>query len=342
MLKLKSRLLSGEITKAQYDFTLRKLLRVRAFGCECGADLEKSTTGGEGWMCNVCERDLEPGTVVFSCSDCNWDGCKGCLDEAKAANGDVKGVAPQDAGGPGEGQGQQQGSGGDAGKVLSCVEKFRCGGGHLLQQRRTTSTSWSCNVCGRTLPTQAAIYSCRECDWDGCGLCFARAADELPRTAVQRQPAVPQAKDIEGCPEGHELIEYCTPDNQWACDKCKAVAKVGGFMYGCRTCNYDLCPCCFGAEGSGGGNGQGAGGGNGQGGHGGATIAKEVLRLKGARTAGWLTEEEYNNELKKLFASKVSPRPEAHCLVSGPEAGAEPHTPRTAGPVRSYAVTGGR
>jgi hypothetical protein len=26
-------------------------------------------------MCNVCERDLPAGSIVFSCIDCNWDGC---------------------------------------------------------------------------------------------------------------------------------------------------------------------------------------------------------------------------------------------------------------------------
>jgi hypothetical protein len=31
----------SQITREQYDFTLRKMLRVRAFGCDCGADLGK-------------------------------------------------------------------------------------------------------------------------------------------------------------------------------------------------------------------------------------------------------------------------------------------------------------
>ena len=65
MLRLKAKLNSREISKAQYDYTMKKLLRVKAFGCDCGADLEKGVTKGEGWMCNVCEMDLPAGTVVF-------------------------------------------------------------------------------------------------------------------------------------------------------------------------------------------------------------------------------------------------------------------------------------
>lgn len=95
-----------------------------------------------------------------------------------------------------------------------------------------------------------SIRACRECDWDGCGLCFARAADELPTGAVERTKPLTQ-KDAEGadkatetCPDGHELIEYSAPDDQWACDRCRAVARVGCTMFGCRLCNYDLCSPC--------------------------------------------------------------------------------------------------
>jgi hypothetical protein len=65
MLRLKAKLNSREISKAQYDYTMRKLLRVKAFGCDCGADLQRGITKGEGWMCNVCEMDLPAETVVF-------------------------------------------------------------------------------------------------------------------------------------------------------------------------------------------------------------------------------------------------------------------------------------
>ena len=155
---------------------------------------------------------------------------------------------------------------------------------------------------------------CRECDWDGCGLCFARAADELPKDAVQRTQAPPQKdssggeKATEVCPDGHELIEYSAPDDQWACDRCRSVASVGSTMFGCRLCNYDLCTRCYDGTQGGGGAESGGGWAAGRKANGAATISGEVLRLKEARNAGWLSEDEYNYELKKIFAAKVAPQ----------------------------------
>ena len=46
-------------------------------------ELVKGTIEEAGWTCNVCERGLESGELVWSCPDCDWDGCKPCLDEAQ-------------------------------------------------------------------------------------------------------------------------------------------------------------------------------------------------------------------------------------------------------------------
>lgn len=41
---------------------------------------------------------------------------------------------------------------------------------------RSTSSSWTCNVCEVSVPKGSLLYSCRDCDWDGCGLCFSKVA----------------------------------------------------------------------------------------------------------------------------------------------------------------------
>ena len=104
------------------------------------------------------------------------------------------------------------------------------------------------------------------------------------------------------CPQDHELSEYCTDSSDWACDECKEQQQAGAFMLGCRLCNWDTCLICAAAT-------QApsslpaairpeAGSVNK------VSLTREILRLKRSHAAGWLTEEEYNFELKKLLSSR--------------------------------------
>jgi hypothetical protein len=54
------------------------------------------------------------------------------------------------------------------------------------------------------------------------------------------------------CPAGHELNpEAVTRDTQLAvCDSCGKENTTGVMMYGCRTCNYDMCGDCYFAKAS--------------------------------------------------------------------------------------------
>ena len=56
--------------------------------------------------------------------------------------------------------------------------RFECPKKCPLQQTRTSSDLYQCNLCGQRLPQHARIYSCRTCDFDGCGLCYSRIKPE--------------------------------------------------------------------------------------------------------------------------------------------------------------------
>merc|ERR1719265_1268630 len=46
------------------------------------------------------------------------------------------------------------------------------------------------------------------------------------------------------CPRGHRLAPYDTPQDGFACDRCKTRFEAGVKMLGCRQCDWDLCPSC--------------------------------------------------------------------------------------------------
>lgn len=47
------------------------------------------------------------------------------------------------------------------------------------------------------------------------------------------------------CPEGHKLSLFQTPEADWYCNRCNAAFPKGTLLYGCRTCEYDLCQSCI-------------------------------------------------------------------------------------------------
>ena len=47
------------------------------------------------------------------------------------------------------------------------------------------------------------------------------------------------------CPRGHTLSQFTTRSASFYCDKCSGRFKMGTSMYGCRSCNYDLCKSCY-------------------------------------------------------------------------------------------------
>ena len=76
LVRLKGIKASGKISEAHFEWALKRLLRVRAFGCPGEHELIKSATNLEGWTCNVCDKALALGTTIYSCRDCDWDGCR--------------------------------------------------------------------------------------------------------------------------------------------------------------------------------------------------------------------------------------------------------------------------
>ena len=279
VVRLKQMRGSGKISEAHFEWALKRLLRVRTFGCPGEHELIRSDTSLPGWTCNVCAKALPLKTTVFSCRDCDWDGCKDCLNEAKrTAAAEVK----YDWWGDEEEEEAETDM--DAPYLVERV-RFECAKKCVLVKTRTNSDLFECNLCGQRMPTKALVFSCRDCDFDGCGLCYARdfanqtaaaaaaaaastpaapapgpspaaavTAATAPAAATPPVAGVPIKKDEKmeeeeddvglRCPGGHAVCEYCTPDADWACDLCRTEQKSGGFMLGCRVCNWDVClPC---------------------------------------------------------------------------------------------------
>jgi hypothetical protein len=314
IVRLKAMRDAGKISVPHFDWCLKRLLRVRAFGCPGDHDLDTGATTLQGWTCNVCYKQLPIGTRVFSCRTCDWDGCCDCLAEAKRTaksevkydwwwgeedeEGEVRGESGNGVGG-GERDGGKQPEGGGV--------RVRCSKGCALEQGRVLDANYRCDVCGQVLPARALVLSCRECNFDACGLCYSRLSPHDLSSVQVNKPE--QDLELEQrragvlrCVGGHALLEYCTPDEEWACDMCKQEQEGGAFMFGCRICNWDSCLAC--AATSAGPSllpptirpspqsmSKGA-------------LTRDILRLKRSHAAGWLNEEEYNFELKKLLSAK--------------------------------------
>jgi hypothetical protein len=53
-------------------------------------------------------------------------------------------------------------------------------------------------------------------------------------------------KSMRMCPKGNTLTRFDTPHEYFVCDGCdKGTLPKGTTMYGCRSCNYDLCEKCI-------------------------------------------------------------------------------------------------
>lgn len=46
------------------------------------------------------------------------------------------------------------------------------------------------------------------------------------------------------CPDGHLLEQFPAPSSTCSCNACSQIVVLGSIMWGCRTCNYDLCSFC--------------------------------------------------------------------------------------------------
>lgn len=53
--------------------------------------------------------------------------------------------------------------------------------------------------------------------------------------------ATPQTK----CPSGHDLVPFETPEDDFLCSVCECEFPMSTILYGCRSCDYDLCRECL-------------------------------------------------------------------------------------------------
>ena len=47
------------------------------------------------------------------------------------------------------------------------------------------------------------------------------------------------------CPGGHGLKHFNTTVSGYMCDNCRQTFPIHSMLWGCRICNFDLCPLCF-------------------------------------------------------------------------------------------------
>ena len=128
IVRLKKLHTSAAITTEHFEWMLKRLLRVRAFGCPGNHELIRSSTPTDRWICNVCEKPLPLQSTVFSCRECDWDGCKDCLKEAqRTAAAEIKY----------DWWGEEE-EGKEEGELVEAV-RFQCPSNCGLSQTRTTS-----------------------------------------------------------------------------------------------------------------------------------------------------------------------------------------------------------
>ena len=100
--------------------------------------------------------------------------------------------------------------------------------------------------------------------------------ENLPTSEQQRpsllKPGKPWAPPNQPCKCPRGLKRFLVPRRMdMICDGCNREFKAGSVMYGCRRCNYDLCPTCSAVKNmpprraAAGGNGDGGGDGGGGG-----------------------------------------------------------------------------
>lgn len=64
----------------------------------------------------------------------------------------------------------------------------------------------------------------------------------------EQQNNAPSDPTLQCCPQGHPLQQFVNYFPTMSCDGCSSSHQIGDVMYGCRMCNYDKCPSCFGAQ----------------------------------------------------------------------------------------------
>ena len=50
------------------------------------------------------------------------------------------------------------------------------------------------------------------------------------------------------CKNEHGLVRFVTPHDSFSCDVCHGSVPEGAVMFGCDTCDYDVCSTCEGGE----------------------------------------------------------------------------------------------
>ena len=84
-----------------------------------------------------------------------------------------------------------------------------CPNGHGLQAGHTPRDGYGCDVCHRDLPAGEAVQSCRQCNHDVCGRCFAAAGGSAPAAAAAS--AAPTSTTVPTRTEGVDSVDPNDP-----------------------------------------------------------------------------------------------------------------------------------
>lgn len=115
----------------------------------------------------------------------------------------------------------------DPSKILLCPSK------HRLNEFQVPVAGYRCDLCDAMANIGEQLLGCRKCDFDICFDC----ADKIegPEICLMKL----------NCPGNHQLSHFLTYNPNFTCDNCYLKPGLQSIMYGCRTCNFDLCCKCY-------------------------------------------------------------------------------------------------
>lgn len=111
---------------------------------------------------------------------------------------------------------------------------FNCPDAHGLIAFKIPTLGWSCSVCVKSLPQGSRAFGCRQCNYDVCTDCGLSSVGDT------------KVVELSGpwtC-SGHHGLSLFTVPNNFLCNICHGTIPEGSRAYGCRRCDYDVCPDC--------------------------------------------------------------------------------------------------
>jgi hypothetical protein len=109
---------------------------------------------------------------------------------------------------------------------------------------------WSCDACGAgPFPDAVSRMHCGSCSLDVCDRCHSSSSPWRPQApsclnSHRASITVERLPTVFCCASGHSTT-LTRRNNDWQCDVCQQVLKLGLSAMRCAECDYDCCINCF-------------------------------------------------------------------------------------------------